>query len=57
MPLSAEQRQRLARDVGDDVLGHGPLQNLIDDPTVTEIMVNGPDLVYVEQNGKLTRRR
>jgi pilus assembly protein CpaF len=55
VPLSAAQRQRLARDVDDDVLGHGPLQHLIDDPTVTEIMVNGPDLVYVEQNGKLTR--
>ena len=55
VPLSGEQRQRLMRDVEDDVLGHGPLQRLLDDPTVTEIMVNGPDNVYVEQNGKLTR--
>jgi pilus assembly protein CpaF len=55
VPLSGEQRQRLMRDVEDDVLGHGPLQRLLDDPTVTEIMVNGPDAVYVEQNGKLTR--
>jgi pilus assembly protein CpaF len=54
-PLSTEQRQRLIRDVQDDVLGHGPLQRLLDDPTVTEIMVNGPDMVYVEKNGKLTR--
>jgi pilus assembly protein CpaF len=55
VPLSAEQRQRLLHQVEDDVLGHGPLQRLLDDPTVTEIMVNGPDRVYIEQNGKLTR--
>ena len=55
VPLTAEQRQRLFRDVQDDVLGHGPLQRLLDDPSVTEVMVNGPDMVYVEQNGKLTR--
>ncbi|HEY9294274.1 MAG TPA: CpaF family protein [Microlunatus sp.] len=55
VPLSAEQRQRLTRDVADDVLGHGPLQRLLDDPTITEIMVNGPEMIYVEQNGKLAR--
>jgi len=55
VPLTSEQRQRLIRDVQDDVLGHGPLQRLLDDPTVTEIMVNGPDLIYVEKSGKLTR--
>jgi len=54
VPLSGEQRQRLMRAVEDDVLGHGPLQRLLDDPTVTEIMVNGPDMVYVEQDGRLT---
>ena len=55
IPLTAEQRQRLIRDVEDDVLGHGPLQRLLDDPGVTEIMVNGPDMIYVEQGGKLVR--
>jgi pilus assembly protein CpaF len=55
VPLTSEQRQRLISDVQDDVLGHGPLQRLLDDPTITEIMVNGPDMVFVEQNGKLTR--
>ncbi|WP_341360806.1 ATPase, T2SS/T4P/T4SS family [Georgenia sp. M64] len=55
VPLSPEERQRLIREVQDDVLGHGPLQRLLDDPSVTEIMVNGPDMVYVEQHGKLTR--
>ena len=53
VPLTVEQQQRLVRDVQDDVLGLGPLQQLLDEPSVTEIMVNGPDMVYVEQNGKL----
>jgi pilus assembly protein CpaF len=55
VPLSGDERRRLIRDVQDDVLGHGPLQRLLDDPDVTEIMVNGPDMVYVEHQGKLTR--
>jgi pilus assembly protein CpaF len=55
VPLTSDQRLRLISDVQDDVLGHGPLQRLLDDPTITEIMVNGPDMVFVEQNGKLTR--
>jgi pilus assembly protein CpaF len=55
VPLSREQRLRLVRDVEDDVFGHGPLQRLLEDPAVTEIMVNGPDRVYVEQDGRLVR--
>jgi pilus assembly protein CpaF len=55
VPLTSEQRLRLVGDVRDDVLGHGPLQRLLDDPSVTEIMVNGPDMVYVERDGRLTR--
>ncbi len=42
LPLTARERQRLIREVHDDVLGLGPLQPLIDDKDVTEIMVNGP---------------
>jgi pilus assembly protein CpaF len=55
VPLSTEERHRLTAELADDVLGFGPLQRLLDDPTVTEIMANGPDAIYVEQNGKLTR--
>jgi pilus assembly protein CpaF len=55
VPLSTEERQRLTAELADDVLGFGPLQRLLDDPTVTEIMANGPDSIYVEQNGRLTR--
>jgi pilus assembly protein CpaF len=55
IPLSPEERQRLTAELADDVLGYGPLQRLLDDATVTEIMVNGPEMIYVEQGGKLTR--
>jgi pilus assembly protein CpaF len=55
IPLSVEERQRLTAELADDVLGLGPLQRLLDDPAVSEIMVNGPDSIYVEQHGKLTR--
>ncbi|MCU1530496.1 MAG: pilus assembly protein CpaF [Arthrobacter sp.] len=55
VPLTKEERQRLIRGVSDDVLGYGPLQRLLDDEDITEIMVNGPDMIYVEHRGKLTR--
>jgi pilus assembly protein CpaF len=54
VPLTSEQRRRLIKDVEDDVLGHGPLERLLNDESVTEIMVNGPNRIYVEQHGKLT---
>lgn len=54
VPLSGEERSRLVQDVADDVLGYGPLQRLLDDPAVTEIMVNRMDQIYVERHGKLT---
>ncbi|MCZ2814845.1 CpaF family protein [Modestobacter sp. VKM Ac-2984] len=55
VPLSSDERQRLTAELADDVLGYGPLQRLLDDPAVTEIMVNGPDSIYVEQHGRLSR--
>ncbi|MDR6791232.1 pilus assembly protein CpaF [Pseudarthrobacter oxydans] len=54
VPLSLEERTRLVQDVADDVLGYGPLQRLLDDPAVTEIMVNRMDQIYVERKGHLT---
>ena len=53
VPLSPEERRRLIRDVGDDVLGYGPLQRYLEDSSITEIMVNRPDQVYVERDGRL----
>jgi pilus assembly protein CpaF len=55
VPLSTEERVRLTAELADDVLGYGPLQRLLDDDAVTEIMVNGPENIYVERSGKLTR--
>ncbi|MDR6556007.1 pilus assembly protein CpaF [Arthrobacter pascens] len=54
VPLTVDERSRLVRDVADDVLGYGPLQRLLDDPAVTEIMVNRMDQIYVERKGQLT---
>jgi pilus assembly protein CpaF len=55
VPLSTEERQRLTTELADDVLGYGPLQRLLDDDAVSEIMVNGPESIYVERGGKLER--
>ncbi len=54
-PLSAEDRRRLMAEISDEVLGHGPLQPYLDDPAVSEVMVNGPDAIYVERNGRISR--
>ena len=52
-PLTPGERQRLAVEVANDVLGYGPIQVLLDDDSVTEVMVNGEDSIYVERDGKL----
>lgn len=54
IPLTVAERQRLVQEIIDDVLGLGPLERFLSDAEITEIMVNGPDKVYVERNGKLT---
>jgi pilus assembly protein CpaF len=53
--LSGEDRRRLMSEITDEVLGYGPLQPLLEDADVTEIMVNGPDRVYVEKRGRITQ--
>jgi pilus assembly protein CpaF len=55
VPLTTAERHRLAVDVSDDVLGYGPIQQFLDDETVTEIMVNGQQPIYVERSGRLQR--
>ena len=52
-PLSRQERQRLIREIADEVLGLGPIQPLVDDPTISEIMVNRPNQVYFERKGIL----
>lgn len=53
--LSAAERAQLIQDVSDDVLGYGPIDRFLKDPSVTEVMVNGPEHVYVERYGRLER--
>ena len=52
--LTVGERQVLVQSVTDDVLGYGPIDQLLRDDTITEVMVNGPEMVYVERSGKLT---
>ena len=49
--LTAPERHLLASAVTDDVLGYGPIEPLLADPTVSEVMVNGTDSIYIERNG------
>jgi pilus assembly protein CpaF len=51
--ISRDDRQRIALEVTDDILGHGPLERLLADDGVTEIMVNGPHDIWVERQGRL----
>ncbi|WP_226760355.1 CpaF family protein, partial [Arthrobacter sp. SO3] len=53
IPLTATERQRLVQEILDDVIGLGPLQKYLADDAVTEVMVNGPNKIYVERGGKL----
>ena len=52
-PLSGRERERLALEVLDEVFGLGPLEPVLQDPTVSDILVNGPRQVYVERGGVL----
>ena len=53
LPFSRQMRNRLVSDMADEILGYGPIEPLLRDPTVTEVMVNRPDQVYCERFGKL----
>src|ERR1043166_4007221 len=48
------QETGIAREIADDILGHGPLERLLADESVTEIMVNGPFEIWVERAGRLS---
>src|SRR3954447_14484192 len=51
--IARDDRDRLTADIADDILGHGPLERLLADDSVTEIMVNGAFDVWVERQGRL----
>jgi len=54
-PLSLADKARLGEDIANDILGYGPIQRYLEDPDVSEVMVNGPGNVYVERAGKIER--
>jgi len=54
MVITRVDRQRMLEQILDEILGFGPIQPLLNDETITEVMVNGPYRVYVERKGKLT---
>jgi pilus assembly protein CpaF len=55
VPLSLAQRQLIVRQIEDEVMGLGPLEPLLADPAVSDILVNGSQQVYIERGGKLER--
>jgi pilus assembly protein CpaF len=54
-PLAEVERERLVQEITADILGYGPLEPFLADSTVTEVMVNGHDRIYVERAGRIER--
>jgi pilus assembly protein CpaF len=52
-PLSTPEKQKLLREVMDEIFGLGPLEDLLRDGLVTDILVNGPHQIYLERQGRL----
>src|SRR5262249_46525333 len=52
-----QEQERLVNEVLDETFGFGPLETLIRDPTISDILINGPKTVYVERNGRLERAK
>ena len=55
VPLDPAERARLVAELSDDVLGYGAIERYLADPTVTEIMVNGLNGIYIEREGRIER--
>jgi pilus assembly protein CpaF len=53
-PLSNADRNQVTKEITDDILGYGPIEPFLNDPEVTEVMVNGFDQIFVERKGRLT---
>jgi pilus assembly protein CpaF len=52
-PLTSADRNRIAQDVANDILGYGPLEPYLRDASISEVMVNGPNQIFVESEGRL----
>lgn len=55
LPLNRLERERLVEEILDNILGLGPLEPLLRDPEVSDIMINGPFTVFIERKGKLVK--
>jgi len=55
LSLTKDEQEKLFREVADEIIGFGPIQSLLDDPEISEVMVNGYNQVYIELNGKLIK--
>jgi pilus assembly protein CpaF len=51
--LSRDDRERISKEIADDILGYGPLERLLADDSISEIMVNGPGDIWIERQGRL----
>jgi pilus assembly protein CpaF len=51
--IAREDRERLAEEIADDILGHGPLERPLADETITEVMINGPYDIWIERAGRI----
>jgi pilus assembly protein CpaF len=52
-PLTVADRARVAQEIADDILGYGPIEPYLRDPEITEVMVNGPSMIYIERAGRI----
>lgn len=54
-PMSSADRARVSQEIADDILGYGPLEPLLRDPDLSEVMVNAYNSIYIERSGKLVK--
>src|SRR3954465_9960051 len=53
--LTTAERTRISQEISDDILGYGPIEPFLRDPDLTEVMVNGPNSIYIERGGRLVK--
>ena len=54
-PLTSADKSRITQEISDDILGYGPIEPFLRDPDLSEVMVNGPDDIWIERNGRLVK--